>query len=694
MKKRRKSWRANNPLSARKRRREWVGGRFSGRLPQLAEPSDGPGPDLVLWYEPAKSQLVSSVLAEPGSDEAALANCLLEGMENPLQGRPRMPKSVRVAEPAEAELLRPMLTAEIQVRVAPTPELEPIIRDLVENLPDADEVFSHSAGYEASPRHIERLFKAACALHVAQPWDVLQYTQLIQVAVPAYGIEDASLIFSGREGDEQPGLRFFFTYDELVEFLEHECQVADGVREPESLADVGWLEVGFAPGELLHPATRAAIDRNGWPLPVPNVYPFAMQHLGGRHPEPALEEDIEVLTATMEAVAQFISEHHEALLGESSAPLDRKAVRGRYVCAHGLEVRVIANFDDEVDATAVEIGSTAAAAEDAASEIEFRLVNRFIKFAQDRFGERWSRFEELFEYDLSPGSPALGFALPWAVYHFEVDEMPVVAHYLEADGGDLKPEERSWVEAQQRSWVSLWEVRSVEAGQSVDVRDRLSGHSCRVRERMASRSLTVGDVVLARVVEGNGTTTFCGLYPRSLPPREAAEVEERVRSYLRRKRDVPVERLLEFKVGRCIIQRFEEAVIDLDIQRESVVREPHELRNTDDHPFLFAADHFAINAGRTGEVEEKRTSMPGVPAPEPPEVANPIIREVKERHYAGWVDEALPALQGRSPREAVHTADGRRAVHVLLREIEQLEATLEPGARFDVSILRRELGFE
>ena len=65
--------------------------------------------------------------------------------------------------------------------------------------------------------------------------------------------------------------------------------------------------------------------------------------------------------------------------------------------------------------------------------------------------------------------------------------------------------------------------------------------------------------------------------------------------------------------------------------------------------------------------------------------------EYKRRHYEDWADHALPALEGRTPREAMRTAAGRARVDVLLKEMEHLEARTESGARFDFSQLRREL---
>jgi hypothetical protein len=89
-----------------------------------------------------------------------------------------------------------------------------------------------------------------------------------------------------------------------------------------------------------------------------------------------------------------------------------------------------------------------------------------------------------------------------------------------------------------------------------------------------------------------------------------------------------------------------------------------------------------------------RASAPELPTePPPPEVAR-LLLEFKERHYATWPDEPLPALSGKTPRQAVRTAQGRDAVDVLLKEIENHERRWEGAGAFDFSRLRRELGLE
>jgi len=68
-----------------------------------------------------------------------------------------------------------------------------------------------------------------------------------------------------------------------------------------------------------------------------------------------------------------------------------------------------------------------------------------------------------------------------------------------------------------------------------------------------------------------------------------------------------------------------------------------------------------------------------------------ILRAYKEQHYAAWLDQAIPALSGKTPREAARTKVGRARVALLLRDIENHEAHLPDGVRFDFTRLRRQL---
>ena len=122
-----------------------------------------------------------------------------------------------------------------------------------------------------------------------------------------------------------------------------------------------------------------------------------------------------------------------------------------------------------------------------------------------------------------------------------------------------------------------------------------------VTESTASRTLVARDSILTRIVDHEGLSVICGLHGRSLPPLEAAEVVRRIRGRLRRKREVPPERLRGYDITRYAIRRWDEAVDEFDERRAG----PPALRNTDGEDLLLTVDHFDIEPGariETGQV--------------------------------------------------------------------------------------------
>ncbi len=76
----------------------------------------------------------------------------------------------------------------------------------------------------------------------------------------------------------------------------------------------------------------------------------------------------------------------------------------------------------------------------------------------------------------------------------------------------------------------------------------------------------------------------------------------------------------------------------------------------------------------------------------PPEVLE-VVKRMQGEQYRSWLDEEIPALGGLTPREAAKRKGApRKKLDLLLAEIEHAEAGQPEQQRFDVSVLRRELG--
>lgn len=78
-----------------------------------------------------------------------------------------------------------------------------------------------------------------------------------------------------------------------------------------------------------------------------------------------------------------------------------------------------------------------------------------------------------------------------------------------------------------------------------------------------------------------------------------------------------------------------------------------------------------------------------------PEDARRELVEHMEQLYMNWMDERIPALQNRTPKEAVTTPEGRKKVADLINDWENSLLRM-PGRQFefDFNKLRKKLGSE
>jgi hypothetical protein len=93
-------------------------------------------------------------------------------------------------------------------------------------------------------------------------------------------------------------------------------------------------------------------------------------------------------------------------------------------------------------------------------------------------------------------------------------------------------------------------------------------------------------------------------------------------------------------------------------------------------------------AERSGDRERQAS------ADVPPDVARQILHDHLDRHYRDTLDQPVPALSGKTPRQAVRTAAGRRKTVEWLKLIENRSAAQQgtPLAEYDFGWMWDELG--
>lgn len=822
---------------------EWVGGHVT--LPVYITEDEPYRPEAFIWLELPGELVLGLSMVDPAKGPPSFSDTLREVIRSPLTGPPRSPARIRVADEALATEAVAALgdTASTKVVVAATPELDDFVRRFARSLPEGDEPESYLEGGRVSAAAVERLFRAAEVLYHVAPWRFANDGQVLRLDVAELGTAGAALSIIGALGESLgflvfPSLAAYDTFAETGERLMRQ-------RRTPAKVDLGssYLSVTFERAANVRSLMRREVFERGWPVAGPDAYPRVEVRERDGIARPLKEEDVRLATAVAGALTAFATKHEALFRGTSVEPVSES-----FAGETGLTVRLTAPYEafdlfseDSEDSMvgpgrssgrlapreptppdaplaapsgrgvrrvgrnepcpcgsgkkykrchlridAVTHGASHATAPPvtaALHELDQRLAETMTAYARQRFGAEWLRFER----DFADARAAEQLSRHWTLYHVRVSGSRVVDHFVAERGDRLTREERTWLDAQQRAWLGIWEVEEAEPGVSLDLHDLLTDERRHVIEASGSALLVRRTAVLARIVDHNGVAVICGTHPQPLPPLEAAAVAWAFRGRLRRGRP-SIERLREERLGRDLIARWEEESADL----EERSRMPPQLRNRDGDELVFISERYDFDPAARAEVELRLAAMEAVVPPgsededrdyifhregpvtrpgledlivghvqvgdrslsietnsarranalrtrveaavgdlvhhrrrrrrdaqrmisrmrerepsarsataaarargrgglaETPE-AQEALREMKERHYAAWADQPLPALGGMTARQAVRTKAGRERVDALLKHIEYGEASLPVGERFDTSILRREL---
>ncbi len=652
--------------------REWVGGRVVA--PFYITEGTPYRPELILWLELPELAVVFFQLSKPGEASSSFGATLLEATESPLIGPPRRPGTVRVADARKVAEVRQVLP-EIRIVEAPTPEIQHLLelmseaasQDVTAEKGDRREEPSYFEDGRVGIEAIEDLFHAAKLLYHVAPWKVAGDCQVLRVDIPAHDVEGACLSIIGALG-QNIGIILFPSLEGCERFLE----VADAPIPPGAPIDVGTTSLSLnyeAASDLPAAMHREALE-HGWPVGDPGAYPVVQHRDRDGVLRPLSERDVRVVSACAMSLAAFFGKHRDLFerdafdepVCESYSDHDDPEVRftvpyeagelfeantsrhppkaaaqrspstggqgtsraakiGRNQpcpCGSGKKYKLCCLARERLAGTEAGGRSTSPDAEIAPAachDLDRELAGRMNRYARDRLGPGWMDVPAGAFHDPTPPEELLG---PWALYHHLFEGKPIVQWFLDDHAGRLGGTERAWLNAQRAAWLSVWEVLDVEPGTSLTLRDLLTDETRTVLETTASRSLVKRDAVLARVIDHQGTSVLCGLFPRSLPPRDAAVVVKRTHGRLRRKSSIPVERMRGEAIGRYLIARWEEALEEADTRTGL----PPVLENTDGDPLLITVDHFVFDPADRAEIQRRLAAAKEVehpPEPEDPE---------------------------------------------------------------------------
>ncbi|MGQ0650110.1 MAG: YecA family protein, partial [Gemmatimonadaceae bacterium] len=248
---------------------------------------------------------------------------------------------------------------------------------------------------------------------------------------------------------------------------------------------------------------------------------------------------------------------------------------------------------------------------EAAKEADRELVDRLMRYAVKRFGKRCLD-EAMADYIDDPGSldeAEFQLAFPWALFDYqrEADGLTIAEVMRDDRAARLSPELREVLDAELRTWLSVWDVREVEPGIGLALKDLLTGAERFAHEVSGSRSLTPGHVLMGRVVDCDGVAFLGGMHPQVLPPMAADVVVREMRRICRvRTRPVAPAKLRDVDNQLALLDLWRMALEEANRPQPAPI-----LTNTDGDLLLQTADHFEFTPGNARMVSQLLNTFSG-----------------------------------------------------------------------------------
>ena len=322
-----------------KRRHEWIGGRLSP--PIFFHDREEPyRPELVIWLAASSGLVVGQDAVAPEDAEGAVARALLAALDRPLAGPKHRPDVIRVADHALAAEVRAAVADTIPVIVAPTPELDTVVKGLIEWMPDTDEGDSYFEGGRIPPEVVAELFTAAAHLYRTAPWKVVADTQVIGMDIPALGVEGACVSILGHLGANLGVL----ICPSLAGYEAFGRTAAGGALEGDGPVDLGThsLSLNFVRGADLPGSMRREAATHAWPVAGPDAYPLVMGVERDGVFRPLVPRDLKIATACAATLCCFFEAHRNRFALDTSEP-----VCGSYSFdPHDVEVRFTFPYEE------------------------------------------------------------------------------------------------------------------------------------------------------------------------------------------------------------------------------------------------------------------------------------------------------------------------------------------------------------
>jgi hypothetical protein len=320
--------------------------------------------------------------------------------------------------------------------------------------------------------------------------------------------------------------------------------------------------------------------------------------------------------------------------------------------------------------------------------------------------------------------------ITWYVFDYNLRGRTLCERLLEARSGALTPAERRYLQRMRDTHMGLYEILEVRPQQGLTLADQVSGEKIDVAENLLTSQVFAFDVLAARVVLGPSAAFELdgAVYlfkQHDLPPLRDALQGSRDAGSLK---DVAAVAINQYYIDNYLLRpfptvltaeghetmpsrvvfaidgaareklaahpRFEEVhdgsfdwfesarssriLGTVNIEGSQLVLETMSRERAEKGRRLLAkllagnATFERIESEALASAMKRFREQPRAvdDDPIPADIRAQILDQFNDKHYRGWIDESIPALDGQTPRNAARDPRMRSRVVALIKEIE------------------------
>jgi tetratricopeptide (TPR) repeat protein len=245
----------------------------------------------------------ADVLVEP-PDAKDLQKQLFKAMRHPskeLETTPHRPAEIHVEDSALVSELGALLAeAGILVRYQPERKnMDTLVKEMESTIGEVDAIPGLLKQHGVTPDQVGKLYAAAAEFYRAAPWVQLSNFDLLSIRVEPQKEPLLALVMG--QGGTEYGLSIYRDLKDLDGFLKAENQQQAYGLEGRQL-------FSFEAPPVVSFDDIDAVEKYGWPLPAPDLYPMPIIYKADRVLRPKADM-LRWYEAALRAVPIFVSEH-------------------------------------------------------------------------------------------------------------------------------------------------------------------------------------------------------------------------------------------------------------------------------------------------------------------------------------------------------------------------------------------------